>query len=336
MNYRHALLFAAALTTVLSVAARPAAACSIPVFRYALERWQPEPYEAVLFHKGPLTAAQQASVALLGGDAKAPVNVSVTPVDVEGKLAGRAAKLWAKQPEALKANLPLLVLMPGDGDERLGPVHAGPLSDDVAKRLADSPLRRETAGRLLKGQTAVWVLVECGDKAKDDEAAKTLTEELAEQQKALKLPVIDPEAPGPKLHSPLPLRVEFSVLRLRADDEAERFLSTMLTFGLPVPKPDKPRGPVVVPVFGQGRALVQMEGTELTRESVAGVAKFLVGECSCQVKELNPGYDLMVAADWASILDEKLLAQPEEPGAGKRANLPDPVIGSGKPKGAGK
>ncbi len=39
-----------------------AAACNVPVFRYALERWHPDPYRATLFHRGQLTEAQQAMV----------------------------------------------------------------------------------------------------------------------------------------------------------------------------------------------------------------------------------------------------------------------------------
>src|SRR5437899_1156620 len=61
----------------LLIAARDAAACQIPVFRYALERWQPESVEIVIFHQGPLTKAQQSTIAALSGDAKTPANTSV-------------------------------------------------------------------------------------------------------------------------------------------------------------------------------------------------------------------------------------------------------------------
>ena len=44
---------------VLSAAAL-APTCNIPVFRYALERWPADSYEVILFHRGPLTAAEQA------------------------------------------------------------------------------------------------------------------------------------------------------------------------------------------------------------------------------------------------------------------------------------
>ena len=40
---------------------RPASAhtCSIPVFRYALERWIPGPYEVLVYHRGPLSEADR-------------------------------------------------------------------------------------------------------------------------------------------------------------------------------------------------------------------------------------------------------------------------------------
>ena len=34
-------------------------ACSVPVFRYALELWPPDEYEVVLFHQGSLTEEQK-------------------------------------------------------------------------------------------------------------------------------------------------------------------------------------------------------------------------------------------------------------------------------------
>ena len=40
-----------------------AIACNVPVFRYALERWEADPYEMVVFHREPLTAEQQALLA---------------------------------------------------------------------------------------------------------------------------------------------------------------------------------------------------------------------------------------------------------------------------------
>src|SRR5688500_2171306 len=56
----------------------PSAACSIPVFRYALERWKPSPYEVLVFHKGPL-ADPAAGLLRQLEELKPPVNLTITP-----------------------------------------------------------------------------------------------------------------------------------------------------------------------------------------------------------------------------------------------------------------
>jgi len=42
-----------AIFVVTLAAAGVAHACQVPVFRYALERWTPDPYEAFVIHRGP-------------------------------------------------------------------------------------------------------------------------------------------------------------------------------------------------------------------------------------------------------------------------------------------
>jgi hypothetical protein len=319
-HLRLSIIFA----TLLAASACPTRACQIPVFRYALERWQPGAIEVVVFHRGPLTKSQQAAIAAIGGSREAPTNTTVAPVDLDDKPVGQAAKLWAAQPEAARQSLPWLVVRPADGDARHArDIWAGHLDDASVAILVDSPARREIAGRILKGESAVWVLVESGDKAKDDAAAKVLAAELPRLQTDLQLPVMDPAAPGPRLLSNLPVAVKFSVLSVSRKDRAEGALVSMLTYGITEAK-DAAVEPVVVPVFGQGRALIQLAAKDIEKEQVDQVAKFLVGECSCQVKELNPGFDLLLAADWQAILTDK--GNGPEP----KNEIPEPVIGSGK------
>jgi hypothetical protein len=79
-------------------------------------------------------------------------------------------------------------------------------------------------------------------------------------------------------------------------------------------KPIPEGQPVAFPVFGRGRVLGALSGEGLTADAVRGVAEFLTGPCSCQVKELNPGADLLMVADWDAFLSEGgALAQPEVP-----------------------
>ena len=47
--------FFAAIGFFLLTMSNAVLACQIPVFRYALERWQPDPYEVVVIHRGSLS-----------------------------------------------------------------------------------------------------------------------------------------------------------------------------------------------------------------------------------------------------------------------------------------
>ena len=306
-----------------------AAACQIPVFRYALERWRPEAIQAAVFHSGPLSKDQQRAVDALTGDPRSPVNIEVRKIDLSTKLSPAEEKLWAAQGPGAKAALPWLAIQPstGAGDGLPAPVQIGSFDMAAARKLIDSPARQQITRRLMAGQSAVWVLVEGGKPAENEAATKLLTAELGRLQKVLTLPEIDPEAPGPGLRSKLPLRLSFEVLRVSRNDPAEAVLVALLTQGL-----KQKDAPVVVPVLGQGRALCQLTGAEIVARQIDEVAEFMIGACSCEVKESNPGFDLLMAADWESILDTSDGATVDRAGERQKIEIPEPVIGSGKLK----
>src|SRR5215211_5227475 len=72
-----------------------ARACSVPVFRYALERWKPSDYPVTVYRRGPLTEAQKALIARLEEPAT-PVNLRVQVVDLDGEPDDAALKLWGR------------------------------------------------------------------------------------------------------------------------------------------------------------------------------------------------------------------------------------------------
>ena len=45
------------------------------------------------------------------------------------------------------------------------------------------------------------------------------------------------------------------------------------------------------------------------------MAEFLTGPCSCEVKEMNPGYDLLLAANWNSLAGYQEVMLPESAAA---------------------
>jgi len=278
-------------------------ACQIPVFRYALERWSAEPYEVTVFRQGPLNAAQQTAVDWLKQGEDSIVNLKTELVDLEAKPTEEQRALWAAQSNA---SLPWMVVRYGHAPAEIPAVFAGPLDGESVRALMDSPARREIVRRILGGDSAVWVVVESGDKARDDSIAGMVQVELGKAEKTLKLPDLDGDKEGPKLLSELPLKLAFSVVRISRSDAAERVLSSMLLNS----EKELGSGPAVFPIFGRGRVLGALAGEMISAERIAQGAGFIVGECSCQVKGLNPGFDLLVAADWEGLLAGEQRASP--------------------------
>lgn len=268
-------------------------ACQVPVFRYALENWSPAPWRV------RLPASELAGMEAAGAN-----------VEIE-RVTGLAA-MELRLPE-------------GEGEET--PVWTGPADSPRWRSLVDSPARRELTRRLLAGESAVWLLLESGDAAKDGAAVAVLEQALQAAQSELKLPegVVTPaqlDEPGRKgapvdvLHSDLPLRLAFSVLRLSRDDPAEAVLRAMLM----KVEPDLAEyagEPMVFAVFGRGRALEPLIGRGIHADNIREAASYLCGACSCEIKEQNPGMDLLLAADWTPVdqapKPEPVRVEPEGP-----------------------
>ena len=278
-------------------------ACNVPVFRFALERWRPDPYQVVLLHRGPLGDAEREVIRPLVEQEEAGLaNVAVRTVDVDKidaeseEDAADAALLAALSPEG-EPPLPLLVLQYPPHLKIAKPVWSGPPTAESVASLADSPARKELARRLAAGQTAVWLVLEHAGASED--AAALVESEIEKLQEQLELPELT-DAPEDAISASAPLKIEFSVLRIRRDDPAEQALVAMLLGS----EPDLAgrTEPMVFPVFGRGRALWGLIGAGVTARNIHDSASFLVGPCSCEVKELNPGFDLLVSADWEELL----------------------------------
>ncbi len=60
-----------------------------------------------------------------------------------------------------------------------------------------------------------------------------------------------------------------------------------------------------------------MFGKDLISANVASCAQFLAGACGCEVKELNPGVDLLMVADWDAIVEGRPAVEPATRPIGK-------------------
>lgn len=283
------------LTNVLVITA-----CQVPVFRYALERWEPATYlVSIVPASGGLTDAEQKWVEHIRAapqDAADPVNLEIQ-VESPTPAAHHQARIALHYPHKLR----------DAGDQ---PIWQAPLTEENVRLLLDSPVRQNLRQRLLAGQSAVWLFVESGNPAKDDAAAKALTQALEKAQASVKLPdgvVTSEEAakpsatksgdPSDALQSNLPLRIEFSVLRVPRNDPKEAAFIAMLTHVEPDLK-DFAGEPMAFPVFGRGRVLEPLIGAGIHDENVMKHSAYLCGACSCEVKDQNPGIDLLMAANW--------------------------------------
>jgi hypothetical protein len=282
-------------------------ACSVPVFRYALERWQPDRYVAVLFHDGELTKQQEALLDRLSGSKETPggpANVEIVAVDTSKPFDDDESltALWkVHAKKAKQADDPWLVVRFPEESSFDEDIWSGPLTKKAVDAIRVSPIRTEIAKRLLSDDSIVWLVIESGNKEADAKFVKRLTGDLKLLQKKLKLPELDPaddkylSADGPAL------KLAFSVLTVSRTDTRETILLDSILYDDPNMPADERKllaGPLAVPIFGRGRALAVMPAARVLPAVLTDAAGFLCGPCSCQVKQQNPGWDLLIATDW--------------------------------------
>ena len=306
MRFEFYSLMAAALISL--VFATVTNACSVPVFRYALERWQPDTFQALVLYRGSLSEEQKKLIDTFDrSEGKNRANVELVTVDLDAAPPPELLRLLEKQKETA---LPRILLMPPPFTGSAAPLWSGTLEDKTSlagfNAQVDSPVRRETVKRLLAGDSAVWICLESGNKEADDKAFNLLDAQLAKLGKELKLPEQTPEDledPDSQVRfEKLPVRIAFSTIRISRDNSQEKGLidQLMKTEDDLLEESGKP---MVFPVFGRGRALWAYIGAGINEENIAEAAQFLIGPCSCQIKRQNPGSDLLLTADWEGSLE---------------------------------
>jgi hypothetical protein len=283
------------LAVFVTLLASPAFACSIPVFRYALEQWPPSPYQLVVYHQGALSKDDRATFQKIA-DAARRANVEVSAVDLENAEPGQKA-VWEREGKGIR--MPRVLLRYPLSEPEFPSVWSGPLAIEPVVALFDSPARRAVFDRLTLGNAGVGVLLLSGDQPADDAARAMLSRELPRIAARIELPARSAE--GPQIKSDVPLRVAFPVVEVRREPQEELLVQMLVGSedGLAAV-----RGPIVFPVFGRGRALCSLHGKDLEKPGeLQRSLEYLCRACSCQVKELNPGVDLLIAGNWDSIFD---------------------------------
>ncbi len=269
-------------------------ACSTPVFRYALERWAADYYEALLIHRGPLNQDEKQLLDKLrqeGSEAEAFLNLRVLEMDIASSTEDEVKALLMS--EKLPETLPVLALWYPWQKGRTPPVWQGRLTPSTVTAFLQSPMRQKMVERLVEGQIAVWIFLESGNTAKDKAALQLLEKELETATRELKEEAesIPEEMAGPEL------TYEFSILPVSRSDPNELMLLSLLQSS-ESDLNEYSDEPVIFPVFGRGRALYALIGEGITTDNIRETIAFLVGPCGCEIKMMNPGVDLLLAANW--------------------------------------
>src|SRR6056297_327420 len=294
-----------------------ATACNIPVFRYALERWKPDSWVLIVFHDQQFSAEQEQVIQRLrdrSDPEESSANIDLHVVDVVADADDPRISLWQQireradadqasagtsDSERQTAGLPHVLVRTKLGRGQWINHWRGPLTKDLTKQILDSPVRVELRDRLLKGDSIVWLMLRSTDETRNEAVRRRIADRSTALAKTIQLPE-GIGLPGSELYAEVPLVLKFSLLEIDPADPKEAFLVGLLS-GFD-PQAHAAGDPLLVPVFGRGRALEVIPATTLSDPLIDDLTMYLSAACSCQVKEQNPGFDLLIHADWESEL----------------------------------
>ncbi|WP_395746751.1 hypothetical protein [Prosthecobacter sp.] len=261
------LLFALWTTSAL--------ACTIPVFRFALDRWEADKFHLVLPQAVAKDSAIQDLLRPLRANGKANLDITTS-------------KDAAQQDTTL-----------GYSRDSEKQVWSGRLDAAALAAVLDSPARQKLVQQLLAGDSVIWVIADSGSPV-DVLEVERIEKRLKFLEQVAALPIQDPNDPDSQLGPGPPLRLKFSTLRLRRNDPAESLLLRMLAG----PKADF--DPAITSfagaVFGRGRVLGAWPLGVLDDASLETACMFLVGRCGCRLKNESPGWDILLNLDWEKAL----------------------------------
>ena len=281
--------------------------CQVPVFRYALERWEADIFRLQLITQGTPPAELQTIPEHL--------NLEFEALDLDTLTA--AERLSIVGLERI-TEYPSFLLHPPDSWKNPEPIVFQGTSSDLQK-IIDSPVRQLIKNDLLSGHSTVWVLVEGTDEEANERTYQQLQETLQKAQEKITIPegVIQADQVGKVgddislddvLRSTIPLKISFKIERVKRTDVNEQPFLRILTANRPSP----PEEPLVVPIFGRGRTPGPLLGSTITPDTIMNACEYLCGACSCQVKSGNPGYDLLFLANWRENLNSGLVVVDKE------------------------
>ncbi len=280
------------LTTTLLIGAA-AWACDTPVYRYAMYNWTAESYVVVYAYEGEPDPVDDSANEVLAnaGTEDHPANVRFLSIDVS-------------HPDDVQQLPREMQMAIGQGSDAQPPYHCvfSPhsrlllqerLDETTAQQLIESPARQTLTELLKTGSAGVLVLLECEN---PEANAMALQEAEAAIARAAAGEIQPFTLAGAEVDGEEVEPFEVGLIVVSRDDPEEQALVNML-----LDVEDDLREftePMIFGVYGRGRAGWPYLGKGITKENMDDALAFMSGACSCEVKEQNPGMDLLVSADW--------------------------------------
>jgi hypothetical protein len=279
-------------------------ACDTPVYRYAMYRWEPAPYEIYYFHDQPLDEQAEQVKQLVEAASRSeekPANAFFIPVSLTDdpelkRIPPDVRKAWQDQEER---QVPTYWVVTPHGRK----LYQGTLDEATLGPMWDSPARADMAQQLAAGSAGVLVMLEGSDAAANEGAEKVVKELIAEMA-AGKVEVYLPPTMGADEEDAAAFRLQLGLVKIARTDPAEKWLvDSLLSLEDDLRNDEFAAQPMIFAVFGRGRALPPFIGKGITRDNLLECVYFLTGACSCTVKDQNPGMDLLFAEDWWSVAE---------------------------------
>ncbi len=278
-----------------------ARACDTPVYRYAMYRWFPAPYEVYYFYQDKMSDSATAIKKIIdkNQEIEGPIaNIVFLPVDLNKdkeltSVPPDIKEAWQKQE---KPTIPNYLISSPFGLH----LYMGKLEESELEPLVDSPVRQQIGKQLAQGKAGVFILLKGEDEKANENADKILKSVVRDvssgKVELYMMPSYGPPDGADAGADAVPPHPQVGMVELKRDDPKEKWLAkTLLSL-----EPDllAEKGPIVFLIYGRGRALFSCLGKGIVRDNLLQDVEFITGACSCTVKDGNPGIDLLMRFDW--------------------------------------
>ena len=275
-------------------------ACSKPVFRYALEKWDVDPYLVTIVYKDKLSEEGKNVLNYYKKFYDEERGIILSTYRVNDKLLPLNIRNIVSKYK--KEKLPLVIVSYPPYYKNNLIVGIYPLTMDAAKLLMEAVPGREVARRIMKGDAIVFLQLDCDNEKANQATAEKVEKELLKLDEKFNKSdenneyIAEEEGyDNPKIH--------FSLIRISRKESRNIPFITMLLNSSKDFKEVKT--PIIFPIFGRGRVLCGLYGEDINSDNIEGIADFINGSCSCEIKAQNPGFDILIPVDWLDFINDE-------------------------------